>query len=246
MPRSARGWGHFSVRNCACGAAICAFWSAAGAAAAIGGSFGAPLTGAFYAFELVLGTYSIACAGPIFAASIVGVLFTQLHCRRALSDIDARCRQPLTLADYPASVRSRRLFRRVWHFRHARGRRFPKRRCKRRHVPVWARPVLGGAAVAALATVTPQVLGAGHGALALNIATDFPARAAGGCSCVLKTDRLPDFARHRLSRRPVFRLAVSWAPCLGKIYASSSPRCSPPRARSDHLHPWRGWPRWAS
>jgi CIC family chloride channel protein len=40
--------------------------------------------------------------------------------------------------------------------------------------PVWARPVIGGLAVAALASFTPQVLGAGHGALALNISHNFP------------------------------------------------------------------------
>ena len=35
-----------------------------GAAAAIAGAFGAPLAGAFYAFELVIGSYSIASLAP--------------------------------------------------------------------------------------------------------------------------------------------------------------------------------------
>ena len=34
-----------------------------GAAGAIAAAFNAPLTGAFYAFELVIGTYSLAHAG---------------------------------------------------------------------------------------------------------------------------------------------------------------------------------------
>ena len=74
---------------------------AAGAAGAIGGSFGAPLTGAFYAFEIILGAYSIAGAGPIFAASIVGVLTTHFHRRRALSDDTTPLDPPLTLPTIP-------------------------------------------------------------------------------------------------------------------------------------------------
>ncbi len=100
MPRSAPGSGLFSVRNCACGAAICVCWSAAGAAAAIGGAFGAPLAGAFYAFELILGNYSIASAGPILTGSIVGVLFTRLMAG-APYQIDTPPVAALTLANYP-------------------------------------------------------------------------------------------------------------------------------------------------
>ena len=44
-----------------------------GAAAAIGGAFNAPLTGAFYAFELVIGTYSLGTFAPVAVASIVAV-----------------------------------------------------------------------------------------------------------------------------------------------------------------------------
>ena len=45
-----------------------------GAGGAIGAAFGAPLTGAFYAFELIVGTYTVASAAPILAASLAGVL----------------------------------------------------------------------------------------------------------------------------------------------------------------------------
>ena len=40
-----------------------------GAGGAIGAAFGAPLTGAFYAFELIVGTYTVANVAPILAAS---------------------------------------------------------------------------------------------------------------------------------------------------------------------------------
>src|SRR5271169_3787167 len=45
-----------------------------GAAAAIAGAFGAPLAGAFYAFELVLGGYTPATLTPVGVASVIGYL----------------------------------------------------------------------------------------------------------------------------------------------------------------------------
>ncbi len=44
-----------------------------GAAAAIAGAFNAPLTGSFYAFELVIGTYSIGTFGPVAVAALVSM-----------------------------------------------------------------------------------------------------------------------------------------------------------------------------
>src|SRR5262249_24714076 len=45
-----------------------------GAAAAIAGAFGAPLGGAFYGFELIISSYSIASLAPVGMASLVGYL----------------------------------------------------------------------------------------------------------------------------------------------------------------------------
>jgi len=50
----------------------------AGAGSAIGAAFGAPLAGAFYAFELVLGGYTVAALAPVAAASLMAVLAAQL------------------------------------------------------------------------------------------------------------------------------------------------------------------------
>ena len=44
-----------------------------GAAAAIAGAFNTPLAGAFYAFELVIGTYSLGTFAPVAVAAIVAV-----------------------------------------------------------------------------------------------------------------------------------------------------------------------------
>jgi CIC family chloride channel protein len=50
----------------------------AGAGSAIGAAFGAPLAGAFYAFELVLGGYTVSALAPVAAASLMAVLAAQL------------------------------------------------------------------------------------------------------------------------------------------------------------------------
>ncbi|MBV9562568.1 MAG: chloride channel protein, partial [Bradyrhizobium sp.] len=48
-----------------------------GAAAAIAAAFGAPITGAFYACELIVGVYSVGSAAPILAASLAAALTAQ-------------------------------------------------------------------------------------------------------------------------------------------------------------------------
>src|SRR6185369_10479686 len=48
-----------------------------GAAAAIAAAFGAPITGAFFACELIVGVYSVGSAAPILAASLAGALTAQ-------------------------------------------------------------------------------------------------------------------------------------------------------------------------
>src|SRR6185312_1588336 len=45
-----------------------------GAAAAIGAAFNAPLAGAFYAFELIIGSYTLSTLAPVAIAAIAGTL----------------------------------------------------------------------------------------------------------------------------------------------------------------------------
>ncbi len=144
----------------------------AGAAAAIGGSFGAPLTGAFYAFEIILGTYSIAGAGPIFTASIVGVLITHML-TGAPYQITTPPIPPLLPAFYPVLLGLAALSTALG-VAAMRAAGLSERALRATKIPVWAQPAIGGLFVAALASITPQVMGAGHGALALDVATAFP------------------------------------------------------------------------
>jgi len=49
-----------------------------GAAGAIAGAFGAPLGGAFYGFELIIGSYSAASLAPVGMAALLGYLTAQI------------------------------------------------------------------------------------------------------------------------------------------------------------------------
>jgi chloride channel protein, CIC family len=137
-----------------------------GAGGAIAAAFGAPLTGAFYAFELIIGAYSLANAIPVFAATLAASLTTQAIIG-APYDITAPAVAPLTFLDYGAliglglvaaavgvgAMRVAALIERAfrWAIR-------------------WrlVRPVVGGLMVGSMALYSPQVLGAGHGALGLD------------------------------------------------------------------------------
>ncbi|MGD0105478.1 MAG: MFS transporter [Rhodopila sp.] len=134
-----------------------------GAAAAIAGAFNGPLTGAFYAFELVIGTYNLASLAPVAAATITSLLVVRLF-RPYATEIDlsalgsigpADCIPIITLGLVCAVVgimvmRSVTLCEQV--FRGSR-------------VPAWLRPCLGGVVVGALALIRPQVLSSGHSSL---------------------------------------------------------------------------------
>src|SRR3954454_4894408 len=134
-----------------------------GAAGAIAAAFGAPVTGAFYAFELIIGSYTIANLAPVMASAVAGSLVAG-----ALGGVE-----PLALlrgigspvwSDYGlalllgilcglvgiALMRSMSLVEVVL-----------------RHAVPWAarRPAAGGLAVGALALMTPGVLSSGHGVL---------------------------------------------------------------------------------
>jgi CIC family chloride channel protein len=136
-----------------------------GAAAAIAAAFGAPITGAFYACELIVGVYSVGSAAPILAASLAGALTAQ-WLGGAPYSIEIPKVSPVGIEQYLALVglalvtggvgiavmRSSSTFERLFAW-----------------LPVWLRPVMGGLIVGSFAIVTPQVLAAGHGAMVLDL-----------------------------------------------------------------------------
>lgn len=147
----------------------------AGAGAAIAAAFGAPLAGAFYAFEIVIGAYTPASIAPVAAATISAVITA-----RALGAtpylIAANSIRSITTPDYLlyagfgliAAIFGIVIMRLVsgveaW--------------VRRSPLPEWSRPALGGTLLMPIAWVTPQALSAGHGALHLTIDAGLALRA---------------------------------------------------------------------
>ncbi|GAC1501834.1 MAG: chloride channel protein [Bradyrhizobium sp.] len=134
-----------------------------GAAAAIAGAFGAPLAGAFYAFELVIGGYTPASLTPVGVAAITGYFVT--HGFTALSlgvsvgavgDILGRDLAIAALLGILAALFGIGIMRGVALCEALLSKAMP-----------WPplRPALGGLGVGLLALLTPQVMSSGHGAL---------------------------------------------------------------------------------
>src|ERR1700686_1866997 len=134
-----------------------------GAAAAIAGAFGAPLAGAFYAFELVIGGYTPASLTPVGAAAVAGYFVT--HGFAALSlgigvgpvgDVLGRDLAIAALLGILAALFGIAIMRGVT---------LCEALLTRSGIWPPLRPALGGLAVGLLALLTPQVMSSGHGAL---------------------------------------------------------------------------------
>ena len=134
-----------------------------GAAAAIAGAFGAPLAGAFYAFELVLGGYTPASLTAVGVASVIGYLVARSFAPLSLSlgvgavsDVVARDLAIAALLGVLAALFGIGIMRGVA---------FCEMLLSK--IRLWSplRPALGGLLVGILALQTPQVLSSGHGAL---------------------------------------------------------------------------------
>jgi CIC family chloride channel protein len=135
----------------------------AGAAAAIAAAFNAPLAGAFYGFELILGTYMIRGLAPVAAAALAAVLVERALINPA----------PLFLVGH------------VFHFKLAvyllfallgvlcagfailtmQAVTWAERILRRLPLPQWLRPAIGGICLTQMAIFLPQILGSGHGAI---------------------------------------------------------------------------------
>ncbi|HLK26226.1 MAG TPA: chloride channel protein [Caulobacteraceae bacterium] len=139
-----------------------------GAGAAIGAAFGAPLTGAFYAFELIIGTYTVATVGAVLAASLAGVV-TARAVRATTYDLHMPAVGSLHVADYPSMI-VLGLVCALLGVTLMRATSLAENLLNTVRAPRPIRPALGGCVMTALALMTPQVLASGHGALGVDIA----------------------------------------------------------------------------
>ena len=140
---------------------------ACGAAGAIAAAFSAPLAGAFYGFEVVLGTYAVGSAAPVAASALAASLVARNFEETAflikpgslgmvgsgdlihILAISVLCSFAGIVLMF-AVAGSETLFKRL-------------------KVAADWRTVVGGFCVGCMALVTPQVLGAGHGAMVVDL-----------------------------------------------------------------------------
>lgn len=140
----------------------------AGAGAGVGAAFGAPLAGAFYAFEIVIGTYGVAAVAPVVTASLVAAAIM-----RAIGPepwlVATTAVREITFGDYAAyallgllcaglGIAIMRLVTAAERVMQAVTRSSP-----------W-RPLCGALLLMPIAWVSPQALSAGHGAMHLDLA----------------------------------------------------------------------------
>ncbi len=145
-----------------------------GAAGAIAAAFAAPLTGAFYAFELVIGGYAVAALAPVVASALVGagvarLLVAQTTSLEIVSTMTPTWQDQLLLLLVAglAGLAGIGLMIGVTN---------AERVIRATRLPRAIRPALGGVAVGGLALVSHQVLASGHGALASLLVGPLPLR----------------------------------------------------------------------
>jgi CIC family chloride channel protein len=138
-----------------------------GAAGAIAAAFNAPLTGAFYAFELIIGTYTLATLAPVLVSSIISVSIV-----RALNPgefaFDVSVPSGIEPVHYLA-ILALGIISALFGIAIMRGVTLTEEAFRRSGVPGWLRPAIGGLVVGLLALFSPQVLSSGHGALPMDL-----------------------------------------------------------------------------
>jgi CIC family chloride channel protein len=134
-----------------------------GAAAAIAGAFGAPLAGAFYAFELVIGGYTPASLTPVGVAAVAGYFvahaFTVLSLGVGVGPVGDVLGHDLAIAALLGILAA------LFGIGIMRGVALCETLLAKTGIWPPLRPALGGLAVGLLALLTPQVMSSGHGAL---------------------------------------------------------------------------------
>jgi chloride channel protein, CIC family len=136
---------------------------AAGAAAAIAAAFNAPLAGAFYGYELILGGYSVRALAPVAAASMAATLAERAIAHPSplfwvgpFPPIPSWFYLVFAVLGAAAAGYSVLAMQSVT---------WAERLLRRLPMPQWLRPAIGGVLVTAIALVVPQVLSGGHGAI---------------------------------------------------------------------------------
>ncbi|HEX5455005.1 MAG TPA: chloride channel protein, partial [Stellaceae bacterium] len=134
-----------------------------GAAAAIAAAFNAPLAGAFYAFELIIGSYTLATLVPVVVAAVMSTLVTrELFGQQPIfvvfTHVEVVARDYLVFAVIGLIAGALAITAML-------GVTFVEQWGRRLALPIWARPAVGGLVLGTCALAFPQILGSGHGGI---------------------------------------------------------------------------------
>jgi len=144
-----------------------------GVAAAVAASFNAPIAGAFFALEVVVGHYALTAFAPIVIASVTGTIISRMHYGDFPAFVLPAVRTITSFWELPAfallgavaAVVAIVFMRAVF---------FTEDTLGRLPVPAWTRPALGGLVVGAMAVAFPQILGVGYEATDMALSGLFP------------------------------------------------------------------------
>jgi len=132
-----------------------------GVAAAVAASFNAPIAGALFANEVIIGHYGLSSFAPIVLASVVGTMASRAYFGDYPAFVIAQ--QPgVSMAEIPAFLLLGVLAA-VTAIAFIRGTAAVQDGVKRLPGPEWLRPMAGGFLVGLIALAVPQVLGLGYG-----------------------------------------------------------------------------------
>ncbi len=143
-----------------------------GVAAAVAGSFNAPIAGALFASEVVIGHYALKAFAPIVIASVIGTMISRAY----FGDFPAFMlaeHDPVSLLEFPAII-GLGLLSGLMAAVFVRGSLWIGRKAARSPLPPWSRPAFGGLAVGLIATVYPHVLGVGYATMDTVLTGFFP------------------------------------------------------------------------
>lgn len=134
----------------------------AGVAAAVAASFNAPIAGALFALEVVLGHYSLRAFAPITIAAVTGTLITRLHLggNPAFIIPDYAI---MYFAEYPLFILLG-ILSGLMATAFMRGTRFLQDEIERIPLPPYCLPVIGGLLLGIVALYLPHILGVGYDA----------------------------------------------------------------------------------
>lgn len=145
-----------------------------GAAAGIAGAFGAPLAGAFYGFELIIGSYSPGSLAPVAFAALIGYLVA-----RSFAPADLGIVAPEKTAIFAHDLilaATIGLLAALLGIILMRGVALCEELFTRTRLRPAFRTMAGGIVVGLLAIVSPQIMSSGHGALRVAGMLDLPLR----------------------------------------------------------------------